>query len=70
MIAKELDNNPIFISKDHRILDGHHRFMVYFVNKQKIPVIQINKNIKDLLKLLKSFKHVEYKEIDENFKIF
>ncbi len=52
---------PIITSKDQYILDGHHRWaaLVFDDPNNKIPTINIDAPIKDLLKVADSFEGVE-----------
>lgn len=49
-------SRPILVSKDHYIIDGHHRWLVgLFTKRQKVTVTIINLNIMECLNLAKQF---------------
>ena len=72
IIHNKYKNNPILISKDNYILDGHHRWATfrdceikpkncnYKTKNKKIPGYQINMPIKNLLKKTHTFEKVGY----------
>lgn len=53
----------IMISKDHYLLDGHHRWLAAYNedNECKINTIKIYMKIEPLIELTKTFEHVSYK---------
>ena len=72
---KKFNPDPIIVSRDNYILDGHHRWGSYRdceVNPSlcklkkksfKIKTYKINAPIKQLLRKTKKFKNINYKDI-------
>lgn len=70
IIEKKPPLNPVIISKDNFILDGHHRWLADY-NQDKhepTPLIKINLPILDLLAQARRFKGVDFKSVTENTK--
>ncbi len=57
---------PIIVSSDGFILDGHHRWaaMVTMSPKSKIPTVEVNLPMKDLLERAGEFSGVQFKKSD------
>ena len=56
----------VIISKDNYILDGNHRVATLLILDKNVKYLQIQMNIKDLIKKVKSsFDQVSYKNINE-----
>ena len=62
-----ITNKPAIISKDFYLLDGHHRWYALREDDPEalILTIVIDLPMRELLKLIKSYPHVEYKDIAE-----
>jgi len=50
---KKMDDNPIVVSKDKFIIDGHHRWAAYknFAPKKAVPIMIIQKPVQEALGL-------------------
>lgn len=57
----------ILISKDNRVLDGHHHWAAAWLRGFRSPCrcLQADRTIKQLMKLAHDFPHVQYKEFGE-----
>jgi hypothetical protein len=62
--------NPVIVSKDNFILDGHHRWLAdYNIDKHEpTPMLKINLPILDLLAQARRFRGVDFKSVTENTK--
>lgn len=61
---EEMD--PIWISKDHDIVDGHHRFMRALNAQKPIECIKVNLNGKDTARVLNKIQDIfEYEELQK-----
>lgn len=62
-----VNDNPIIISNDNRILDGHHRWLARAKKDKhgKILVLRCNASIDKLFKIAHDFPEVEVKNINE-----
>ena len=47
--------NPIMVSKDGYVIDGHHRWLAHYNLERKMPVIEINLDINDALDKMHDF---------------
>ena len=58
---------PPIISKDHYVLDGHHRWLAKLNSEpgKKMPVIRVGLNILDLLAAASKHDTVEYRSINQ-----
>jgi ribosomal protein S18 acetylase RimI-like enzyme len=56
---------PIIISSDNYIIDGHHRWLAAWNQDLPVLAMQVSLPVKQLLKLVKDFKHTTYKDIYE-----
>lgn len=66
-INKKQLGNPIIISKDGFIIDGHHRWIATKeLNIDSIKCIEIDENLKNILLLSYLFDGTEFKNINEN----
>ena len=54
---------PIIASQDNYIIDGHHRWLVAWNTRDSVDVFKVNINADELLKLVKDFPKVTYKDI-------
>ena len=54
---------PIIASQDNYIIDGHHRWLVAWNTRDSVDVFKVNINAEELLKLVKDFPKVTYKDI-------
>lgn len=50
--------NPIWISKDNEILDGHHRYLKSIMNKKSIKCVKIGLNNKDAIRILNKIQDI------------
>lgn len=55
---------PVIISKDHYLLDGHHRWLAVLQDDKDVEVqaLQANLNMRQLLELSQKFSKVIYKD--------
>lgn len=62
--------DTVIMSKDNYILDGHHRVLaLYNIDKNyKLNAIQVNLNIRDLLKITDEYPKVFRKSVEESRK--
>lgn len=65
VMKRKPDLQPVLMSHDNYILDGHHRWLAaYNTNKNKpVPVIRIHTGILDLLGKAKQYPHTEYRSL-------
>lgn len=56
---------PIVITSDNYILDGHHRWKSYLIQKEQQPVIQVNMTFDELFDFVDGKKYIKYKQIHE-----
>lgn len=66
VIKGKRDLEPIIISSDNRVLDGHHRWLAHKNIGMKIPVLKANVKIKKLLDVTHDFPKVKYKSLGSN----
>lgn len=59
------EDSGIIISNDNYILDGHHRWIVYFNLKRKMKVIKVDLPILELMRIAKEQKNIDYKPVVE-----
>lgn len=52
------DNNPIWISSDMQVLDGHHRMVRALLDKIPVKAIKINMNHKDACRTLNKIQDI------------
>lgn len=60
------DSDPILISKDNYILDGHHRWLAFKKKEVDIPVLRIQKDLDKAMFLLAEYPKTFNKEIHES----
>lgn len=69
-LKKIRDNNDskkeIIISRDNYVMDGHHRWIAHTNAGKPINVIQIDMDSERLLKMMKSYNKVGFKDIYDN----
>ena len=58
------NENPIYISNDNYVIDGHHRWISAFLEKRDINVVRINLPVLEILRIIRNFKNICYKQID------
>jgi hypothetical protein len=70
IIEKKPPLNPVIVSKDHFILDGHHRWLAdYNIDKNEpTPMLKIDLPILDLLAQARRFRGVDFKSVTESAK--
>lgn len=57
------DDNPIWVAKDNKIIDGHHRWNKALDNNESIMVIVVDLNFKDACRVLNKIQDIyEYDE--------
>lgn len=55
--------NPIFISKDNEVIDGHHRWVKKLKDQQPIKCVKVHLNSKDCARVLNKIQDIfEYEE--------
>ena len=61
---------PLLVSSDNYIIDGHHRWLAAWNQKETVPIIKISIPVNELLQLVQDFKHTTYRSIyNENMSI-
>ncbi len=70
IINKKPPLNPVIVSKDNFILDGHHRWLAdYNIDKHEpTPMLKIDLPILDLLAQARRFDGVDFKSVTESAK--
>lgn len=53
--AGKLKKEPILVSKDNYVIDGHHRWLAFSNLGRDLTVYQVNTNADRLLELMKSY---------------
>lgn len=61
----DVSKNPIIVSKDNKVMDGHHRWLAHGNLKIKIPVAKVNKNADELLQIMKDHPLSDKKKLHE-----
>jgi hypothetical protein len=51
----KLNKEPILISKDNYVIDGHHRWLAFNNLGRDLTVYQVNTNAKELIQLMKDY---------------
>ena len=65
-ILKKIDKaNPLIVSSDNYIVDGHHRWLAARNGGQNISIIKADVKIRVLLRAIKKFPKSFTKSIDE-----
>ena len=54
---------PLIVSADNYIIDGHHRWLAAYNLEEEVPIIKFGLPVKELLQLVKDFKHTTYRGI-------
>lgn len=62
----DVKHKRILISKDNRVIDGHHRWLASKKVGEKINVIMINKRYDNVLDVLNDFSKTFSKDIHED----
>jgi len=62
----KIKDKTILVSKDNRVIDGHHRWLAAKKLGVDIPVIKINKRYDNVLGVLTSFSKTFSKGINES----
>lgn len=62
---KAYNNKALIVTKDNKILDGHHRWKAALEDEADIPVFRIDLNFDDLYDFVCDKDYVKYKEIHE-----
>lgn len=62
----KIPDSPILISKDNKVIDGHHRWLAKKKIGTDIKVLKINKRYDNVLGLLDDFPKTFNKEIHED----
>jgi hypothetical protein len=67
---------PLIVSADNYIIDGHHRWLAAYNLEEEVPIIKFSLPVKELLQLVKDFKHTTYrgiykekKDVNENISV-
>ena len=70
IIDKKPPLNPVIVSRDNFILDGHHRWLAdYNIDKHEpTPMLKIDLPILDLLAQARRFDGVDFKSVTESTK--
>jgi hypothetical protein len=60
------DNNPIWISDENKIVDGHHRMVKALLDEKSIKAVKIKLNEKDACRVLNKIQDIyEYEQAHE-----
>lgn len=64
--------NPIIISNDGYVVDGHHRFLAILnksLNTEYVPIntYKIDMPIRELIKKTMTYANVKFRDVDNNF---
>ena len=60
------DNNPVWMSKNNKLLDGHHRMVRALLDNKKLKAIQIGLNEKDACRVLNKIQDIfDYEQSSE-----
>ena len=64
MMANGIDHDqkPLLVSDDNYIIDGHHRWLAAVNLDEDIPIVKIGFPVKELLDLVRNFKHTTFTE--------
>jgi hypothetical protein len=54
---------PLIVSSDNYIIDGHHRWLAAYNLEEEVPIIKFGLPVKELLQLVRDFKHTTYRGI-------
>lgn len=65
---KSYNNEPIIVTYDNVILDGHHRWKASIKNKSKINSYILSDTFNELVDFVKDKDYVMYKKINEDKK--
>lgn len=65
--AGELKKEPILVSKDNYVIDGHHRWLAFSNLGRDLTVYQVNTNADELIELMKSYPKSFTKKLYEAF---
>lgn len=57
--------DPILISQDNKVMDGHHRWLACANLKRDIPTIRVNKTAEELLKIMRDHPLSDKKKLHE-----
>lgn len=63
----EMDEKPIVVSKDHYVIDGHHRWLAYLNLDMEIPVYYVKMDAKELLDAMKEYPKSFTSKLYESF---
>jgi len=69
MPTSVVDIEPILVSDDNYILDGHHRWYKAVLNDMEMTILKVNIPIKELLQKSYTFDLVEYAELKKGGQI-
>ena len=58
-------SNPIIISKDNYVIDGHHRWLAHLNKNKIIDVLKIDLNAKDLIDKIHDYDKSYTKKLNE-----
>jgi hypothetical protein len=74
MVAEVPDNlnNPIIISNDGYVVDGHHRWLTLLnisANRDYVPInaYKMDLPIRELIKISMKYPNVKFRDVDGNF---
>jgi len=54
------NTNPVLVSSDMFVLDGHHRVLAHRIMNKKIKIMKIDLSIKQLLSKMKEYPKVKF----------
>lgn len=65
-------NDPIIVSNDGYVIDGHHRFLAILnksLNKHYVPInaYKMDLPIHELIKITMKYPRVKFRDVDNNF---
>lgn len=67
MVSGKYKPNPIMVSNDGYVLDGHHRWLAHKELKQKIPVLEIGLPVDKMYTFLHEYPKSYTKKLAESF---
>lgn len=63
---KNKEPNPIIVTQDNLILDGHHRWLANLINSDKVfKALQLPLNIGEALDFIDKYNNTQYKSVNQ-----
>ena len=67
--AGKLKKEPILVSKDNYVIDGHHRWLAFNNLGRDITIYRVNMNAEDLIRLMKYYSKSFTEKLYEAFEL-